>query len=80
MHQCRRREKIEKVSTSLELDEHIEMQKRGWRVQAIGMMLVLTLVVLASIGMFGNGMISKENIRMNGVILNINGSTASNPA
>lgn len=56
---------IERVNTDLEIDEHLPMQERGWKMQTIGMYFILAIVLTASIGLFGDGPMSKrinENI------------------
>jgi hypothetical protein len=55
-------ELIERVNTDLEIDEHLLMQERGWKMQAIGMYLILAIVLTAALGLYGDGPISKRTI------------------
>ena len=55
-------ESIERVNTDLEIDEHLPMQERGWKMQAIGMYLILAIVLTAALGLYGDGPISKRTI------------------
>lgn len=53
---------IEDINLKLEIDESIEMQKKGWVVQKIGWILMLVFLILAALGLFGNGVLSKKDI------------------
>lgn len=56
------KQNIETVTGDLEIDESIEIQKKGWVVQRIGWVLMFIFLGLASIGMFGSGVMSKKTI------------------
>lgn len=53
------KQNIESVSTELEIDESINIQKKGWVIQRIGWVLMFLFILLAAIGMFGSGAMSK---------------------
>ena len=57
------KQNIEEVSTRMDIDESIEVQKRGWTVQRFGWIFMLVFVVLAALGLFGNGILSKKNVQ-----------------
>lgn len=47
----------------MDLDENIEVQKKGWMIQRVGWILMAVLVILAAFGFFGDGMISKKYVQ-----------------
>jgi hypothetical protein len=54
------KDSVEHVSTDLQIEEHIQLQERGWQIQAAGLLFILALVIAAAIGLFGDGVISKR--------------------
>lgn len=50
----------EVVNVELEIEEHIHLQKTGWVIQRIGLCVMLVFVVLALLGLFGDGILSKR--------------------
>jgi hypothetical protein len=56
---------VERVDTDLEIDEHLPMQERGWKVQAIGLYLIFALVLTAAAGLYGDGVLSKVTLQQN---------------
>lgn len=54
--------KNEKVSHSLEIDESIDLHKRGWILQRIGWGLLFVTLIAASLGLFGSGVLSKKKL------------------
>jgi len=54
------KESVERVKTDLEIEEHLPMQERGWKAQAIGLYFILAMVATASAGLYGDGPISKK--------------------
>jgi hypothetical protein len=57
------KQNIEAVSTKMEIEENIEVQKKGWVIQRIGWLLMLIFVLLAAFGFFGDGVVSKKNLQ-----------------
>ncbi|MDQ2656315.1 MAG: hypothetical protein M3Y60_02760 [Bacteroidota bacterium] len=53
------RRKIERVQSSLEIDEDIDLHETGWIIQRIGWGLMLLVLILATLGLFGNGLLSE---------------------
>lgn len=51
--------KLELVTTDLEIDERLEAHKTGFTVQKAGLVMILGLVLLAAVGTFGDGLLSK---------------------
>src|SRR5687768_8105632 len=54
--------KIERVKHTMELDDKIDLQIRGWKVQRIGWVVILALMLAAALGVFGEGVISKKQV------------------
>lgn len=52
---------IEQVHHTIEMDESLGLHKTGWVVQRAGWILLFLLVVLAALGMFGSGLLSKKS-------------------
>lgn len=52
---------IENVKTDLELDENLDLHETGWKVQRFGWAFIFLFVLLAALGMFGDGIISDTN-------------------
>lgn len=51
---------IERVKTSLQIDENIDLHIRGWIFQRIGWALMLLFLTCAALGLFGNGALSRK--------------------
>jgi hypothetical protein len=49
---------FEEIKSSLEIEEHVDMHKRGFPIQGIGIFLIMLIVVAAALGVFGDGMLS----------------------
>jgi len=58
--------KTEKIPHTLELDEKIELQSIGWALQRISWVMIAVFIVLASLGLFGNGPLSYQERYKNG--------------
>ena len=52
---------VESLQTDLELDEDIKLHKKGWAVQRVGWILMFAFVILAALGFFGDGVLSKTH-------------------
>ena len=63
-------EKIERIKTSLQIEEDINLQIKGWIFQRIGWGLMLIFLMLAALGLFGNGILSKRTLAREGVTIN----------
>lgn len=50
--------RIECVEHTIEMDESLKLHTAGWTIQRIGWAVFLVLVVLALLGLFGNGVLS----------------------
>lgn len=50
---------VENIKTDLELDEHLDLHEKGWKLQRWGWALIFLFVTLSAFGMFGDGVISK---------------------
>jgi hypothetical protein len=51
---------VEEVETDLEINEEIELHKTSWKVQRVGWALLYAFLLLAALGMFGEGWFSKR--------------------
>ena len=60
---------IERIKTSLEIEEDINLHITGWIVQRIGWFLMLVFLLSAALGLFGNGVLSHKRITTSGVTL-----------
>jgi hypothetical protein len=58
---------VEKTETSLEIEENLELHKKGWRVQRVGWGFIFFFVLLAAFGLFGNGIFSRRMKSLNQV-------------
>lgn len=59
-----RKNKIERIKHTLELDEKIDMHIKGWQVQRVGWVLVLAIMLAAALGVFGHGILSKKVVQL----------------
>ena len=59
----------EVVSPGLEIEERLPLQKTGWIVQRIGLSIMLVFVLLALLGLFGDGILSKQTTSVKNVTL-----------
>lgn len=57
---------MEKIKTSLDLEDEIRLHETGWTIQRIGWVVILLLLVASALGVFGTGILSKKNITKNG--------------
>lgn len=53
---------IEEVKTTLEIEEHLDLHKKGWVAQRIGLIFIFLLVASAALGLFGDGLLSTVKI------------------
>jgi hypothetical protein len=60
------KKKIEKVNPSLQIDESMNLHSKGWILQRIGWALLLILLVCASLGLFGSGILSYNELSHEG--------------
>jgi hypothetical protein len=49
-------------SKSLQLDDKIDLHRKGWRLQSILWILIALFVLAAGLGLFGGGVLSKQTI------------------
>ena len=55
--------KIEEVKHSLQLDENIELHKKGWVIQRVLWVFISLFLIASIVGVFGNGFLSKEKLK-----------------
>ena len=57
---------VEVVKTELQIEEDIRLQEKGWRFQRWGWAFIFSMVILAALGLFGDGIISKRTEKIGG--------------
>jgi hypothetical protein len=57
---------MERIKTSLELEDEIKLHETGWAIQRVGWAVILLLLVAAALGVFGNGLLSSAEISDDG--------------
>jgi hypothetical protein len=57
---------MEKLKPQAEIEDEIGLHEKGWMVQRVGWVILLTLLTAASFGLFGSGVLSTKNITKNG--------------
>lgn len=55
------------VRTDMEIDEQLDAHRRGWVAQRYGLVFIFSLIVLAAIGVFGDGVTSSSRESANSV-------------
>ena len=60
---------IERVEHTIEMDESLNLHKTGWTVQRIGWTFFFLIVILAMLGVFGNGILSHRKTETAGNML-----------
>ncbi|SFC35915.1 hypothetical protein SAMN05421747_10983 [Parapedobacter composti] len=63
------RDTIERVDHSLELEEKLDHQIKGWKVQRICGVLLLILIVFTALGLFGSGILSEREVKKNNMVV-----------
>jgi hypothetical protein len=53
---------VERVKHTMELDDKIDMHKKGWKIQRVGWVVILALMFAAALGVFGEGVASKRQV------------------
>jgi hypothetical protein len=53
---------LEQIKHSLPIEEDIPLHKKGWLVQRIGWLLMFLFVIFAAAGLFGDGVLSQQQI------------------
>lgn len=52
---------FEMIRHGLELNEQVDSHKRGFKIQKVGIAFILSLVLLAALGLFGDGVLSNRS-------------------
>src|SRR5688572_25582044 len=55
--------KVERVTSTLELDERIDLQVKAWQAQRVGWVFIFLIVLTAALGFYGEGWISKKEMK-----------------
>lgn len=64
------KDKVERVKSSLQIEEDIDLHVRGWILQRIGWGLMFTFLILAALGFFGDGILSQKEIITDDITVN----------
>jgi hypothetical protein len=64
------KDKIERIKSSLQIEEHIDLHITGWIIQRIGWALMLAFVLSSAAGLFGTGFLSHKKLTKDGIVLN----------
>lgn len=62
-------EHLEKVNSSLEIEEHLNAHALGFKIQRIGIIAIILFVAAAAVGVFGDGYFSKSTIEAQGATI-----------
>jgi hypothetical protein len=58
---------MEKIkTTSLDLEDEINLHQKGWNIQRAGWAVILLLLVASALGLFGSGLLSSKELTANG--------------
>jgi hypothetical protein len=57
---------IEHVDHLIEMDEALALHETGWKVQRVGWICFMLIIVLALLGLFGNGVLSRQKSETGG--------------
>ncbi len=49
-------------SKSLQLDDKIDLHRKGWRIQAILWVIIFLFILLAALGLFGDGILGRQTL------------------
>ncbi|HEX8038358.1 MAG TPA: hypothetical protein VF490_04385 [Chryseosolibacter sp.] len=63
------KEEVERIQTSLQIDEDIDLHMKSWRVQRVGWGHMVSFLLLAILGLFGNGLLSERTLGKGGTFL-----------
>jgi hypothetical protein len=64
-----RSHEMEKVTSRLPIDESIGLQNRARIIQQIGIIIIFIVMVMAGLGLFGQGILSNKKVEANGNII-----------
>ena len=51
---------VEAIEPEFKIDEHIDLQEKGWVIQRIGWIMIIAVMIAGGLGLFGSGWISKQ--------------------
>lgn len=60
------KDSVERVQTTLQIEEDIDLHITSWSMQRIGWCMMLAILVSAALGLFGNGVLSEKKLSVNG--------------
>lgn len=53
---------VEVVEPCLEIDEQLDLQKKGWVLQRVGWIFILCVMIAGGLGLFGEGILSGKTV------------------
>jgi hypothetical protein len=56
-----KKNKVETVRPTLEIDESLPLHEKGWVIQRVGWVIIISTVIAGILGLFGEGPLSKQS-------------------
>lgn len=53
---------VEVIKPAIEIDEQLKLHEKGWVIQRIGWVLILLVMLAGLLGLFGEGILSKQSV------------------
>ena len=53
---------VEVVEPDFQIDEHLDLQEKGWVTQRVGWIMIIAVMIAGALGLFGNGWISNQTL------------------
>lgn len=57
-----KKNKVERIKHTIELDEKIDYHIKGWKIQRVSWVIIIALMLAAALGVFGEGAVSKRSV------------------
>jgi hypothetical protein len=55
---------FESINPDLEIKEYADSHKQGFKIQRLGIIIILAIVLSAALGVFGDGMLSRQTLEL----------------
>jgi hypothetical protein len=62
-------QQIEKITPSIEIEENLDLQVKGWMAQKILIAGIFIFILAAALGLFGDGILSQKKLEIEGNVL-----------
>ncbi len=60
---------VELIQHETPLEDNIALHERGWKIQRIGWVLIFVFMILALLGVFGDGPLSKRKVQVGNTVI-----------